>query len=359
MMLRLSSSLLILAPCALLTACGTTDASGSNEGPPVLIGQDTGDTGAADGEDTDPDSTSPPQDGGLPSLDVSTSPDASGNDGSSIDIGLPPADTNGGSCVPGTTRCEDDVLRQCSADGQEESRIRCASRGQICGVSADGRAACVDGDGPIDPVDPICIAGSRSCSSDGSSVQLCLDDGAGFSTVEVCTDGCDDGRCLEVIGPIASCDTRDVIELDGDSLTVDLCDEDNDDVITAQRSSAGECGTIRSPGRDAMVRLVVDEATTMTINLVDDDPNVAIDTVLSLRTTCDDVESQVACSDDVACASSSIQQGCSNGVQPRQSRLANLSLEAGEYYLVLDSIDRRAGATQFRCGTVRLTITRN
>ena len=84
------------------------------------------------------------------------------------------------------------------------------------------------------------------------------------------------------------------------------------------------------------------------MDLRDEDDSAAIDTILYLRTNCEDAGSQFECSDDVPCDESDVEFGdCSGELQVRQSRI-DVTLEAGSYTVVADHLRYR----DFGCGRV-------
>lgn len=136
-------------------------------------------------------------------------------------------------CTPGSTRCNDDTVEVCDADGAgfeatetcEEAEVcltgaclprdcdagtvecvgerlvSCGSDGLIGAVtdcSAEGGFCSDDGDQP-QCIDRICEPGSRIC--EGQRVLECDDRGAGYAAVETCTgtDVCFEGVCSDRI----------------------------------------------------------------------------------------------------------------------------------------------------------------
>jgi hypothetical protein len=135
---------------------------------------------------------------------------------------------------------------------------------------------------------------------------------------------------------------------------VDTCG--NGDDSTYQRTSdGGGCPTAtRANGPDLVYAITLATRSTITLDLRDDD-GVPIDTVLYLRTHCDEMASQVACSDDLPCGMTDF--GCGGGstsrLEVRQSRIT-ITLEPGTYYVIADSFEYDSGGTRFTCGDVLL-----
>jgi len=110
---------------------------------------------------------------------------------------------------------------------------------------------------------------------------------------------------------------------------------------------------------DEVFVLELDSPTRLTFELTDYDETRAIDTVLYIRSACEDMASQVACADDVPCGTSTVPGGptCtgSGAVDVRQSRVT-LTLPAGRYYVVADAFVRRGDGVNYTCGRVRLSV---
>jgi hypothetical protein len=94
------------------------------------------------------------------------------------------------------------------------------------------------------------------------------------------------------------------------------------------------------------------------VNLFDADRSTAIDTVVYLRSSCNDRASQLACSDDIDCSDSTVPGpgGCAGMTELRQS-IIETRLEAGTYYIVADAFDYSSSSVEYGCGRVSLTVT--
>jgi hypothetical protein len=140
------------------------------------------------------------------------------------------------------------------------------------------------------------------------------------------------------------------------TFTVDLCGNGDDSRAVAQDN----CGGQQLFGEDVVYSFSLDAAADVSVVVEDADDMVAIDTITYLRTSCGEATSQVACHDDVACTVENEDRlgACVNTSQPRQSRMGG-RLEAGRYFLIVDSFSVVAGGQSFDCGTVRVTISGN
>lgn len=346
-----------------LTACGTEPVSFDNlDGSGVIIGADA--SGTTDGSSiVDPDATSGPD--GNTALDVSVSdtstvePD-SGTDPDTApepdptDAGPAPDLEPGQVCVPDSTECDGDILLTCAPDGTAVGRTRCSSRGFVCGEDADGRSACVE-DGPtVDPA--ICVPGALTCSPDAAAVLRCNADGTAFEVATRCESGCnpDTNECNGgTVDPPVGCSDLDAEPLEQGTLNFSLCDTGDD----YSYSPDGDACQFEIAGEDRIFVLTLDEPTDVFIDLKDNDSSAAIDTVLYVQTTCGDNSSQVLCTDDVPCDESDVETGCTDGFQPRQSRIEE-TFEPGTYYIIAEQLSyqsRRTG-TRFSCGNVELIV---
>jgi len=339
-----------------LTACGTEPVSIEGiDGPGVIIGEDA--SGSTDGSSiVDPDASSTPD--GNTSLDVSIS------DTSNPDPDPDPDPTDAGPapdlgpdqvCVPDSTECDGDILLTCAADGSAVGRTRCTSRGLVCGEDADGRAACIEDDPVVDPA--ICDPGAEVCDPDASAILRCNDDGTAFEVARRCEENCDPdtNECNGgIVGPPFGCSDLDAETLTEGTLNFDLCDEGDDYSYTAD---GDEC-RFEIEGEDRLFVLTLEEETNVFIDVKDNDESTAVDTILYVQTTCGDNSTQILCTDDVPCDESDVTTGgCSNGFQPRQSRIEE-TLEPGTYYIVVEQLSYRSSrsGTQFECGNVELIV---
>lgn len=336
-----------------LVACGTNETRDASSEPGVIIGGDGGSfegdggTGEFDGGGGGGEDAGTGDDGGLPTLDVGTIEDTGG--GGSSDTGGGTTDSGGGGggvCDPGETYCEDDILLTCNADGTAVGRTRCAARDAFCAETEDG-AECV----PFAELE--CEPGDAFCSDDGRAVVICSDDGTEIEEIIPCELGCDDGECREE-GGSEFCD--ELPEVEAGDYAIDFCDDEDTAFYQEQRGS--DCQDYGYGGPDTLAQFTLDEPATVLIDLRDDDGSAAIDTVLYLRSDCEDADSQIACNDDVACDESDVSTGgCVDGRQPRQSRI-QVELDAGTYYIVADTLQYRSSRTntEFSCGRGLLRI---
>ena len=105
------------------------------------------------------------------------------------------------------------------------------------------------------------------------------------------------------------------------------------------------------PGRDRIFRIELDRARRVRLQLKDDDDEVGIDTVLYVRTACEDETSQILCHDDVLCRDSDIEFGCDDPNLPQvRHSFIEAELEAGTYYVIADQYSYN----NFTCGLVEL-----
>ncbi len=232
-------------------------------------------------------------------------------------------------CVEGPPRCEGTVRVVCT--GGVESREDCNARSLVCEA------------GSCEP--RTCMPGAVSCSRDMSGVVTCNDSGTSLGYMP-CERGCDPATRM-CRGSTTTCSGLPAVRV-GESRRLDLCDSED----TTTPSSAEGCGaSSRADSGDATFALTIASRTRVTLDVRDVDSGVGVDTVISLRRTCDDPASQLACSDDVPCTGSDIPMGCSGGVQVRQSRVT-VDLEPGTYYVVVDAYVYDA----FECGQVELRV---
>ncbi len=334
---------LALGMLALIGACGTDDTSRGTgpEVPDFVLGGVEDEGGSLDGGGI---VTSPDDAGTTPGADASPTADAWGTEDASTaaDVVIPDStdagspDVPGRICEPNSTRCDGQVLLTCSGDGTAVGRTRCAARDAICEETPEG-AQCTP---------QVCEPGTWSCVSDSVSA-LCDEVGAGYETEAPCDDGCDPatGQCA---GAAPEC-ALDFTPISPGEYLLDLCAAGGDHNHTEQ----ADCGTrgARS-GRDELFGFTLVEPTEVYVDLRDEDDEAAIDTILYLRSACDDADTQIACSDDIPCDESDVEFGdCSRERQVRQSRILT-RLDAGSYYIVADHLEYRG----FGCGQVRLLL---
>ncbi|MCA9563843.1 MAG: hypothetical protein KC561_10155 [Myxococcales bacterium] len=203
------------------------------------------------------------------------------------------------------------------------------------GLSCDGSATANGCGGcetltgaPGDPCTADCGQGRLQCQ--GSSDLACS-----------CEADVPDGTCAHPfpIGP-------------GQSSAINLCGHGAD-----QSNIAGDVDCqdrSEDNGDDVVFSFALEETREVSIQAYDQDVSVPIDTVLYLRSTCEDASSQVICSNDVQCSSLREPIGsCIEGLQPRASAI-RYELGPGTYYLVVDSYDASFSGVAFRCGNVQV-----
>lgn len=237
-------------------------------------------------------------------------------------------------CTSSGSRCEGEVLVSC-VDGLE-SRVSCTERESLC---VENRC------------EPwVCPPSSRECTADGRGLLVCNARGDN-QTLTPCERGCnrETNTCV-TIAPRCTIGVPRIAV--GGSASVDLCAETDDDTHQPgtncpreQRASAG----------DGTFVLTITEATNVAIEVSDTDRDRAVDTVVYLRRTCDEQGSQIACSDDVPCETSTLPGPACTGVEVRQSRIF-WRLEPGTYYIVVDAFEHDTGSTRFGCGVVQLSV---
>lgn len=123
-------------------------------------------------------------------------------------------------------------------------------------------------------------------------------------------------------------------------MTFDLCGGVNDSDFA---DGPGCDDWLEANGQDRIVRLEVDRPGRYRIELTNASDH-ALDAAVYVRTACEERGSEI---------------GCANGGVGTFSLDARLELElaAGDYFVILDSLDYSLGITT-RCGPVQLTITR-
>lgn len=337
----------LLAVSALIIAgCGTNEARPSGDPEPgITIGED----GGVSGVESDAGGTPVEDTGGTPGQDTGISPDTSTTIDASVEHDTDrPVDTGTGTdgggvtdsgttlCEPGATECDGNILLSCSESGDAIGRTRCEARGAICGIDASGNAACIE---------PSCEAGEAFCSEDLSRIEVC--NRFGVFEYEDCEFGCNPERLA--CNPEPGACEIDYEVLEPGEFTFDLCGSGDD---TTHADDGENCGTYRNRGEEVVFQFTLDRAAEVFLDLQDFDDSGAIDTILYLRSECDEQDSQIACSDDIACEESTVEVGeCNGGVQVRQSRIVE-DLGPGTYYVVADNIEY----DDFRCGPVLLTF---
>jgi len=219
-----------------------------------------------------------------------------------------------------------------------------------CGPCGGGTWVC-------DGLDAVACASAQPRNACGGCDALDAEPGGSCSCGDEEGDWACDGEnavvCeCDVIEPNGTCAAPFPIEL-GDLSTINLCGQ-GDDV----RAIAGEenCGGQDLPGEDAIYLLDLEEPKTLLLTLWDSDAGAPVDVIASIRTTCDDPDSQLICADDAPCEGPAAEMGgCVSGSQPRWSELA-VTLEVGEYFIIVDQFTVNFGGTAFRCGEVTLSL---
>lgn len=257
-----------------------------------------------------------------------------------IDSGPPPRD-GGGPCVEGSVECNGEALVSCF--GGREVVEDCQARSAFCEEDH-----CEDW---------ACTPGHRECTPDRRFEIVCTARGDQIVRNE-CIDGvCSTvtNACVAAMPPPVCPDTRRIIV--GESVETDLCGLP--DARTFERTAPGCDTSMRAASGDEIFLLELDRPTLLTFELTDVDTARAVDTVLYIRSNCEDLTSQIACADDVPCLTSTVPGGpsCvgSGSVDVRQSRVT-LTLPAGRYYIVADAFARRGDGTNYTCGRVRLSV---
>ncbi len=271
-------------------------------------------------------------------------PDAGGGpleagpiDGGAMDAGptdAGPADGGAGDagpCSPGVASCTGDVLTRCTTGARV--RTDCTSMNAYCGVTGAG-PGCVPW---------VCTPGTARCAASATTSYLC--DARGSSEMPTaCPYGCN--PVTGVCSPMTACPLS-FIDVDlGSTEMFSACMDTNDftEVHTTDCSADGN-------GPDRLFRLTLTRTTDVDLDVQDNDMLAQIDTLLYVRTTCDDQSSQVACDDNVACASSYDRTNCVAGIQPREARIQT-TLGPGTYYIVVDLVEHGP----WTCGMVLLTV---
>jgi hypothetical protein len=350
-----------------LSACGTSPLSDDTSGPPGIIIGDGGnvendagsldDAGQNDGGESDAagsDATIGLDVDPIDPRDTGTT-DGGTTDGGTTDAVAPDSgieEDTGGACRPGFARCDGELLLVCGDSGTLIRR-RC-DEGTTCTSLADGTAECLPDDVIVDP---ICEPLTLRCGPGGETLQQCTEDGIAWLNVEECPFGCDGAECLDegevVDPPVEACENPDIEPRDAGEFTIDLCDFDD----TTDLVPDDACGEQAGEGSDYTFSFTVERPSTIVLEALDADPNVGVDTVVALRTACEDEASQIACHDDLACTESSEfpTNTCSGGSQPRHARITT-TLEAGTFYAVVDHFDYSRNGVSFDCGITRVRL---
>jgi len=132
---------------------------------------------------------------------------------------------------------------------------------------------------------------------------------------------------------------------------IDLCGAGDD----FSYETTDRCSLEPGEGTDVVFELTLDRSRSLAIDVLDWDESVHVDTNVYVRSSCEEPESQMACSDDAACG---IVRGLGRCIDRRQPRFSTLmgTLDAGTYFLVVDSRDGERDGTTFECGQVLIEI---
>ncbi|GMV39014.1 MAG: hypothetical protein AMXMBFR64_07300 [Myxococcales bacterium] len=145
--------------------------------------------------------------------------------------------TGSSECTPGEKTCAPDgaSIIECKSDGTGTTMAACPG-GQTCVVKA-GAPVCGA------PEAPVCVAGRKTCSTDGKQVLQCKEDGSGTTAAQSCAAG---ETCVEA-GGTATCEpdaaqvcTPGATSCSTDGKQVLLCKEDGSGTTTAQSCGASE-----------------------------------------------------------------------------------------------------------------------
>ncbi len=188
-----------------------------------------------------------------------------------------------------------------------ENSVTCpADCGTVCG---DG--ACNGAESPIDCPEDCGLCGNLVCEAEeAANGSCCIDCGCGGVLV------CIDNACVPDPGAGDTCADPVVIPTTGTQVIPG-------DTSTAYDDLTGSCGSNNAP--DRVYILILDE-TTVVDALVS-----GYDTVLYLRSTCDDPFTEIACNDD------------SNPPGNLGSRVTR-ELGPGTYYLIVDGYGSNSGS---------------
>jgi hypothetical protein len=165
-----------------------------------------------------------------------------------------------------------------------------------------------------------------------------------------CDNGCAGGACIPDPG---ACDDPPRL-FPNTPQTIVTCDLG--DSFTYNRDANCTAG---HPGQDYTYRIEIGAAGTYTFDVVDRDAVAAVDTAVYVRTSCEDVRTQLGCSDNIPCLESEFSPRCTTPeTEYRQSRLT-LTLEPGTYYVTVDTQEWRDADRSYECGRVELVMRRS
>jgi hypothetical protein len=198
-----------------------------------------------------------------------------------------------------------------------------------------------------------CDCNSQICGNGVLETDEECDDGNRING-DTCSNGCELNFPVDPDDLAGTCANPIVVPAN-QQFVWDLCDRgDQEDNIAGTQ----DCIDASSRGEDLVFQFTLTTRSTVRIDAFDSDGTTAIDPVIYLRRgTCSDASTQVICDDDVPCASGRPEFGgaCFDGRQPRQASLTTI-LDAGTWFLVLDSYNYTRGSTQFTCGDTYLSI---
>ncbi len=235
--------------------------------------------------------------------------DASGDDADRPDAFVELVDA-APECAAAAPRCDVETLVTC-VDGHRVLDD-CASHGAYC----DGTAC----------VPQTCMPGSVVCA--GTAEMRCDARGAASTTNE-CTRGCTTGMGCN---PVTDCALAVEATVGLGTHHVDTCGQGDDTVFNSG------CTRVDTSGSDLIVRLEVPARAAYRIELrvIGGD-----DAVLYVRRACADGATQLGCNDD--------------GASGFGSRV-DLTLDPGDYFLMLDSFRDTGEGADGRCGQMDLVV---
>ncbi len=209
--------------------------------------------------------------------------------------------------------------------------------------------------------------GEAGCA--GTDVEcVCPVEGCGNGILEG-SEECDDGNTARFDGCDQSCSHETNLSThthcpggpdDGPFLFVgqglvrfDSCDgEFHED----QRfEPGGECVGGMSDHSQMVSVFEVGEPSRVIINAVDADGVESIDTRVFIRENSCEAGAQLACSDGVPCASSSVGGACHSSEQRREAEI-DIEIAAGTYFLIIESVERVLGGTEYVCGAIEVSF---
>lgn len=284
--------------------------------------------------------------------------DYSGGDASDDDAAASDASVSDGAVSVGDVAVSEDTdsgtaRLDATVTNDRGPSNQCGGTEQLPATPGTQCGACGDGEWECDGGNALVCAGEGELNACGGCGNLdvtpntpCLDCERGrwicSGTSLVCNCPGDD--------PVpAACQDPLEIEL-GEEIIVDLCPRPDEMANLA----GGECDEHEIHGPEAVYRLTLDERTSVRLALWDDDDTRAIDTLLYVRRQCEDRSSQVACADDEPCDAENRDLGlCTGDQQPRLSVIDTV-MDAGDYFIVVDTYEYAQNGVSYSCGTVHL-----